>query len=521
MVKKVISINDCRFVYGFWLYDVPGSKQRAVQEKCCFEMPVVKNKQTKVGLKLLATDKTRVNIIVNDKKVVAVNPGPEWNIYYFTIKSAKNTVFVRLEHPLFKVVKWAHRDLVLISDIEIDCPAGDEKDLVFNPHERIESVPLKLGWTKTWLEHYKRNNYVDSPAFKDSDTYNVYFGDLHIHSNNSACGHPHNGTIDENYKFAMDETKLDFCAITDHEYQTEQAWKEYCDKVDQYYKPGKFATLLAFEWTSEFYGHRNVYYKKNHNPLFNWWETRTDSPAKLWKQLQSLKTDVFAVPHHPPRLEHLVNWDSHVPEMEPLVEIFSQWGNHEYYGAPIQETEKTLPGLFVQDALTRQYKLGFVGGSDGHFSKGGVSGLTAVLAKSLTREDVFDAFVARRVYATTGAKIKLDFTLNGFPMGSILKVDQYSVNNLFPIKLSVAISGTNIIDKIEIIQNGQVIYNHSNWKEFGKDNGCTFNVPLNKDFSSECANHLANFSRYYYVRVTQVDKHMAWSSPIWIDFKFN
>ena len=28
-------------------------------------------------------------------------------------------------------------------------------------------------------------------------------------------------------------------------------------------------------------------------------------------------------------------------------------------------------------------------------------------------------------------------------------------------------------------------------------------------------------SRYYYVRAIQTDDHLAWSSPIWIDFKMN
>ena len=41
------------------------------------------------------------------------------------------------------------------------------------------------------------------------------------------------------------------------------------------------------------------------------------------------------------------------------------------------------------------------------------SGRAVVLAEALTREAVFDALHARRCYATTGAPIVLDFTVNG------------------------------------------------------------------------------------------------------------
>ena len=33
--------------------------------------------------------------------------------------------------------------------------------------------------------------------------------------------------------------------------------------------------------------------------------------------------------------------------------------------------------------------------------------------------------------------------------------------------------------------------------------------------------HLVNYDRWFYARVTQSDGNMAWSSPIWIDYRAN
>jgi hypothetical protein len=50
------------------------------------------------------------------------------------------------------------------------------------------------------------------------------------------------------------------------------------------------------------------------------------------------------------------------------------------------------------------------------------AGLTAVLAKELTRESILEALRARRCYATTGSRFLLEFTVDGNPMGSDLRV---------------------------------------------------------------------------------------------------
>ena len=93
-------------------------------------------------------------------------------------------------------------------------------------------------------------------------------------------------------------------------------------------------------------------------------------------------------------------------------------------------------GASVQDALALGHRLGFVGGTDNHYAqpgstrcpKGGVDfrdrvtgGLTAVFAPALTSEAILAALRARRCYATTGARMILDFRVEGRPMGEELE----------------------------------------------------------------------------------------------------
>ncbi|MCA9688277.1 MAG: DUF3604 domain-containing protein, partial [Myxococcales bacterium] len=72
--------------------------------------------------------------------------------------------------------------------------------------------------------------------------------------------------------------------------------------------------------------------------------------------------------------------------------------------------------------------------SDGHKGRPGAEGpgagqfgiyggLTCVLAEALTRPSVFAALRARRCYGTTGARVDLDFTVNGQPMGAAIQAE--------------------------------------------------------------------------------------------------
>src|SRR5262249_14405544 len=132
----------------------------------------------------------------------------------------------------------------------------------------------------------------------------------------------------------------------------------------------------------------------------------------LFAQLAG-RDDVMLIPHIGGRYADIVGF--HDPALEPVVEIYSDWGRFEW---------------LLEDAIRQGYKVGVVANSDGHkgrpgaalpgaWTLGAYGGLTCVRAEPLTREAVFDAIKARRCYGVTAAqRIHIELAVNGLPMGA-------------------------------------------------------------------------------------------------------
>lgn len=365
---------------------------------------------------------------------------------------------------------------------------------------------------------------VSSPrAPRTLGDYVVLFGDIHGHSGHGTeeirgCG---TGTVDENYLYARDVSALDLFALAEHDWQmpTDADWRLRLDKADEYDHPGRFVVLPCFEWTSPGYGHRNVYFRKAGGPLFysskaiNVIGPANQTPKELWAGLRAAKAEAITVAHHPNVSVFAVDWSYRDAQFDRLVEVYSSWGNSEYLGAPYMGSVcDREPGMGVLDGLLMGHRLGIVASSDGHDGNPGNaqwserqrhlkhhlgSGLVAVLAEEFTREAVYEAMYQRRCYATTGVRILLDFSANGKPMGSELKLRKGE-----KVVLRFRIRGTTDLDKVELLENGGVL-----WRDL--DIGCP---AIDGEFETS-----GSPGTFYYLRVSQRDGEMAWSSPIWID----
>jgi hypothetical protein len=141
------------------------------------------------------------------------------------------------------------------------------------------------------------------------------------------------------------------------------------------------------------------------------------------------------------------NLDYHMPELEPLAEIHSTHGTSEW---------------FVKDALQRGYRVGITAGTDGVMGRPGAdhpgwrltrnvrSGLTAVYAEGLTQEALWNAFQARRCYATTGERIRLWLEVDGRPMGAA-----YATHGEPVIRLEV--DGTAAVERVDLLRGTTVL----------------------------------------------------------------
>jgi hypothetical protein len=69
----------------------------------------------------------------------------------------------------------------------------------------------------------------------------------------------------------------------------------------------------------------------------------------------------------------------------------------------------------------------------------------------MTREAVFRALKARRCYGTTGARIDLDFEIEGQPMGSIVEIAGSA-------RVNASVRGTAPIESLELYERKRVIH---------------------------------------------------------------
>ncbi|KYH40998.1 MAG: hypothetical protein AYL32_008160 [Candidatus Bathyarchaeota archaeon B26-2] len=328
----------------------------------------------------------------------------------------------------------------------------------------------------------------------------LFFGDIHGQMYESIG----TGTLDEYYRWGRDVEFLDFCAPANHyggRYDfTDALWEELVEKTNSYNEPGRFVTLIGYEWSGRA-GHRNVYYRGSYGPFLSRWRSPEYSTLEsLWRALEGL--DAMTIPH--PHLGN-IDWSLRNDDMQRVVEICSAWG--------ISEDS-------VQDALARGHRLGFIGGTDTHFGQPGHGphdageggGLAAVYADALTREAIYDAIYDRYCYATNGVRIFLKFTVDGHRMG-----EEFSVSSERPYKarrIHVTAAGTNRIERVEIIRNGETVHT---WEPdslvFSDD--WHDEEPIEELVISPETRREPPFL-YYYCRVSQIDTGMAWSSPVWI-----
>ena len=266
--------------------------------------------------------------------------------------------------------------------------------------------------------------------------YRIYWGDLSGVSDLGAGNH----APAVYFWYARGVGLLDFAALTDSDYDAsiekaldEEAWMEIEGSVlDDLHRPGDFIPLHGFRWASGEYGDRLVLLP---GPPERLWSNAAgfDTPEKLAAALPD--GAILAVPHPPGTTTRpAVDPASVAPSREGLVEVVSSLGMFESAGLPRPPDTGDAPGPYAKDLLASGARVGFIGTGDIRSTQPGNPmgirtgdsiwpvGLTAVLAKELTREAVLDALRERRCYATSGRRYLLEFTVDGHQMGSDLRV---------------------------------------------------------------------------------------------------
>ncbi len=345
--------------------------------------------------------------------------------------------------------------------------------------------------------------WTETPPMTDVfQGYNIYWGDVHTHSAFSIdCVEREkmDMTPGDLMHFARERAGLDFYAPTDHHqpwdiprHQLEApAWAATLDAVQSHHHPGEFVVFPGIEYRCP-RGDTVVLF--NEIPAYEeichpeWVDIR-----EVWRGLAD--HNVLTIPHfhNPGHLEESEWWTD--PTFEPVLEIFSCHGSYEREEAlehHIPLIKSSRPDRYGAYFLRQGHRYGFVCNSDGHKGHVGSNGLTAVFAKSLDRDAIFEAYRKRHVYGTTNARIRLLFTGNGALMGSVVPNTPEKV-------LEIDIIGENRLKKVDLFRDAEL------YRRF---------IPEGKTFKMELTVQEDTPSNWY-VRATQIDNHIAYSSPIW------
>jgi hypothetical protein len=190
------------------------------------------------------------------------------------------------------------------------------------------------------------------------------------------------------------------------------AWAREVDFANRNYRPGRFTTFIAYEWTSAADGanlHRNVIFRGNSAPdPFTAWDSR--HPEALWDWLDAIRKrgfEALAIPHNGNASDGLmfawldsasgyidrkyseqrqaneplseISQNKGTSETHPLLSPNDEFANYEIYD--YMEADRRHAGRpggsYLRDALGRglvlqrevgvnPYKYGFAGASDLH-----------------------------------------------------------------------------------------------------------------------------------------------------------
>ncbi|HJN17240.1 MAG TPA: DUF3604 domain-containing protein, partial [Armatimonadota bacterium] len=158
----------------------------------------------------------------------------------------------------------------------------------------------------------------------------LLWGDLHCHTENSGDG---SGMVEALYNYARDTARLDFTACSDHvshKYPKDQ-WLQIQQLAEGFNDPGKFVSILGYEWSNGWHGDKNVYFTGDYEAIR---VPESGEAEDLWPMLKGV--DCIVIPHHPAYPVGLrgMDWGRIDESLVPAVEMCSAHGLAEYLGNP-------------------------------------------------------------------------------------------------------------------------------------------------------------------------------------------
>jgi hypothetical protein len=287
-------------------------------------------------------------------------------------------------------------------------------------------------------------------------------------------------------------------------------WDATLEQASGATKPS-FTAFRGFEWTSDRFGHINVYFSTN------WANAKDDggyaSMESFWSWLLRPASlggggDGLATFNHPgakklSTSDPAYNWDdfSYMPAADPQmvgIEVYnsaSDYGMPGAHGSPAE-------GWYAH-ALDRGWHVGAVGAEDLGHERGDDWGgpgqaKTVVLSRDRSVEALEAAMRARRFYAVSGPGYRLSLTVAGAQMGSRLSP---SPGTGVPVRARLTNTSGSLMRaaRLELVTSGGRVVAE----------GAGGGIDARRSVSAA--------ERWYFVRALLDGKPVAYSSPVWVE----
>ena len=398
----------------------------------------------------------------------------------------------------------AHYD-VFAAHASAPAPAGAPALLAFN----------ERGGAAQVMHPNERDDVRRIRAYRTTAAgteYRILRGDFHRHTDISNDGSG-DGSLEDFYRYMIDAAAMDTGIVTDHNMggDVEYNWWRTEKSYDLFLIPNRYTPLFGYERSVNYpNGHRNV--------VFDHRGVRT-LPVEAAENRGQVNSGTLVYPYLRQNrgicMEHSLatgqgtDWRDNDPDLEPLVELYQGYhAAYEYEGGPRAESAANHllvhgayePAGFFWNALGKGYKLGVQASSD-HISTH--CSYTMIYTPSTDRAEIVNNMRRRHAYAATD-NIVLDFQAVDANGGTHLMGDIFNASP--GLRLRVKASGTDTITRVDLIRNSAEIYS---LPEDGK-----------KEVEFEFVDRNPQpDTNWYYVRVTQKDRNLAWSSPVWVTYR--
>ncbi len=351
-------------------------------------------------------------------------------------------------------------------------------------------------------------------SFAKAQTYNFYFGNLHAHTGYSDGNSDGNSaTAAQAYAYAKSSQNFHFLGISEHNHNESTNmsltnWANLKNETAAANQDGTFVCMYGMEWgTISTGGHFLIY---EYDSLIGWnpgaYQTYVAKGdyTSLYTLIKN-KSGAFATLAHPETTDfdgiftNAYNsvWDDAVVGMAML--SGPAFSTNTTYSNPSTSTFNAR----YTDLLKKGYKVGPTIDHDNHNTTFGrtTQGRTVVLATSLTKANIADAYRNMRFYASEDYNLKVTYTIGSKPMGSTttqagtptisvsVNDDDGESTSTIALMSGVPGSGSSPTTLTSVSNSNTLTYTHTALTN--------------------------NSTRYYYIVVTQADGHRAWTSPIW------